>query len=204
MKPFNSQIYFSEIRDLPKFLFHFMQNPVRAIQTTPIWSWPSILSIQAGIAIVSGVCLAVVNRNFIDFLLGLFIFPFSSIIVSAVVSLFLYYFHAFFMHTFLEARRLYGIVVLANIPYLLFHILSGLVPPIDLIGFAFTSCLLVVGLVENFTLPKRSVIRLIGAVYAVFFLMWVSVQIKSTFRTNEKIQSIQPESLDKMEREIKH
>lgn len=200
---FNAEIYFSQLKELPEYLLRFAKNPVQGIRTTPAWSWPATLSVQGGIAAISGACLAVLNQNFFDFLLALFIFPVSSIIISLVMMFFFYYFFAFFESTFLEFRRLYAIIVLANIPYLLFHILSGLLPPIDLLGFAMTALLLIVGLVEQFKVPKKTVVKLVAFIYIIFFLMWINVQIRSTWQPDEKINATKPESLDKLERDLK-
>jgi hypothetical protein len=202
MSDFNTENFKKELGELHRFLLEFLRHPIQGIRHTPPLSWPALFSLQAGAAMVSGALLGVLSKSFLDFILGLVIFPLSSVVLSAVFALFIYYFFSLFHSTFLEYRRLYGIIVLANLPYFIFHVVSGFLPPIDLIGFAFSSALLIVGLVEQFQLEKKIVVRLIAALYLVFFLVWSASLIRSSNRDEAHLREVAPKSLDELEREI--
>jgi multisubunit Na+/H+ antiporter MnhE subunit len=198
----SSKRFRQELGDLHRFLKEFLRHPIQGIRQTPPLSWPALFSLQAGAAMVSGALLGVMSHSFIDFLLGLIIFPISSVILSFVFALFIYYFFSLFHSTFLEFRRLYGIIVLANLPYFIFHVASGFLPPIDLVGFAFASALLIVGLVEQFSLERKTVIRLIGALYLIFFLIWAVSLVRSSNQDSQHHRDLEPKSLDELEREM--
>lgn len=59
------------------------------------------------------------------------------------------------------------------------------IAPIELIGFAATTALLTVGFVENFQLPKKKMIQIFGALYAIYFSMWAVQQIYQSKNTLE-------------------
>jgi hypothetical protein len=73
-----------------------------------------------------------------------------------------------------------SLVCLAVVPYFLFHSVSGYLPPIDLLGFAFTCVLLIVGLVEQFGLERRLCSKLVGSMAIVFFIVWMVSQIRTS------------------------
>lgn len=198
----SSSTYKQELRILLPYLFHFVRRPVEGIKQSPRLSWPSLLSVQIGGAMLSGCLVGLINRNFWDFLIGLLIFPLTGLVSSLVFTLFLAYFFSLFRSTYLDFRQLYGIVVLANLPYFIFHTVSGFLPPIDLIAFALTAILLIVGMVEQFGLERRTVVRLVGILYFVFVVLWITAQLRSADRSSDLSHITQPQSLDELERDI--
>jgi hypothetical protein len=191
MMAFDTDQFRNELKDLPRFLISFIKNPVQGIRTAPPLSWPALFSLQIGAAIISGALVGLTERSFFDFLVGIFIYPVSSLVLSVIFTLFIYYFFSLFHGTFLEFRRLYGLLVLANLPYFIFHAAAGFLPPIDLIGFAFTCVLLIVGLVEQFGLERKKVTRLVGALYLVFFLIWAVEQYRANHDEAQRLEEIQ-------------
>ncbi len=193
----------AELDDILKFLPSFFANPVEGVRTAPDWSWPALLSLQAGAAAVSGVVGGLVSMNVWRFLGGLFLFPIISLIQVAVISFFLASYFALAHSTYLERKRLAGVVVVANLPYLALHVISGWVPLIDLIGFLTTCALLVVGLSEHFRLERKDLLRLIGGIYLAFFLVWATSQYRNSKRADEYRVLSAPKSLDRLESEIR-
>jgi hypothetical protein len=80
----------------------------------------------------------------------------------------------------LDIRRLHALVTYATVPYFILHAFAGLLPLFDLIGFALAAMLLIVGMVEQFSLDRRLVLRLIGLICVVFFMVWAAVHIAIT------------------------
>lgn len=192
----------SELRDLAPFLRLFAVSPVRAMRGLPPWQWSTLISLQVGIAIISGVLLGLISLSFINFLLGLIVLPISTLLASLIITFFLNYFFAFFSKTYLDIRRLFGVVVVAQIPFLILHILSVHVPPIDLIGFGITCLLLIVGLTEHFQLNRKTVTRLAISIYLLFSVIWIAAQIRNQFAQNRNRSFETPHTLDSMEREV--
>ena len=171
----------SRVIDLLPFLSRFVRDPIDSMKAPLKLTWPAALSLQAGAAMLSGALAGVLSRNFWDFLVGLVLFPLSSVIIGFIFSGFFYYFFIAFRSTYLDYRRLHSIVVVATMPYFVLHAVSGFLAPIDLIGFALTSLLLIVGLIEQFNLDRIIVARLVGGMYAVFFVIWVASLIHANF-----------------------
>ena len=193
----------SELRDLPPFLRLFAVSPIRAMRGLPPWRWSTLVSLQFGIAIISGVLLGLISLSFINFLLGLIVLPVSTLAASLIITFFLNYFFAFFTKTYLDVRRLFGVVVVAQIPFLILHILSIHVPPIDLIGFGITCLLLIVGLTEHFQLNRRVVSRLAISIYLLFSAIWIAAQVRNHMSQSESRSFETPQTLDSIEREVK-
>ena len=159
-------------QDLPNFFKAFLQNPIGFMRTAFQFTWPGLFVVLAGCAAVSGSISGLISKRFFDVLTGAILFPLTSIISSLVFGFFIYYFFSLFRSTFLDFRRLMSVVAAAFVPYFLFHSVSGYLAPIDLIGFAFTGILLIVGLVEQFGLERRVCSRLVGGLGLVFFVAW--------------------------------
>lgn len=171
---------FKTLQDLPALLKRFLSDPIGMMRVPMRLTWSAAISLQAGCAILSGVVAGAFAQSFGDFLAGLLIFPIASVAIGVLFSLYFYYLFSLFFSTFLDFRRLHSIVVVSTVPYFALHSISGFLAPIDLIGFALTSLLLVVGLVEQFNLEKRMVMKVVGALYTVFFLVWGVAQIQTS------------------------
>lgn len=185
------------LRELPKFLLTYARDPVGTLRAPLTLTWPALSSLVAGSALVSGVLVGLLSRSFLDFLIGLLVFPLTSLAIAVVFTFFIYYFFSFFRSTFLEFRRLSGIVAVSMVPYFLLHTFSGYIPPLDLIGFALTGLLLIVGLVEQFGIERRVCVRLIGGLGLAFFVIWSVVQFQSS--AHEKAEADRaPKTLDEM------
>jgi hypothetical protein len=188
--------------ELTRFLRIYLKDPVGTLRSPLYLSWPSILSLLAASAMLSGAVVGLLNHSFLDFATGLLLFPVTCVVITAVFTFFIYYYFSFFHSTFLEFRRLYSVVVLAVIPYFVFHSVSGYLSAIDLVGFAIAALLLIVGLVEQFSLDRRTCVRLVGALGLGFFIMWSVSQYRMVKR-EEAERSAQPRSLDELQREVK-
>lgn len=160
-------------------------------------TWPAISSLVFGSALVSGVLVGLLSNSFLDFLIGLLLFPLTSLVITLIFAFFIYYYFSLFRSTFLEFRRLASIVSLAMVPYFLVHTFSSFAPPIDLIGFALTGLLLIVGLVEQFSLDRRTCVRLIGGLGVGFFIIWSIVQFQTHAHEKTELERA-PKTLDEM------
>lgn len=191
----------NELRDLLRFLPRYAKNPIDAIRTSPDWTWPATVSLQVGLSLIAGALSGVLSKSFLNFLAGLFILPLMSMLFAILISFFIVSFFAFFMSRTLDRKRVFAIVVLANIPHLASQIFSGFVPPIGLLGFAATCFLLVVGINEHFQIPRTILNRLALGLFATYFVFWGVYQYQ-TAQQAERYE-LAPKALDELEREVK-
>lgn len=176
------------LQEMQRSLIDYLRHPLREINHVPDWSWPELLLTEVALTGVTGAVTALVGRSFLGIFYGLLIVPVLTSITIGITSLFFYYLFQIFAGQTLPFRRLVTVVFFANIPFFLLQILSGLIPPISLIGFAFSALILIVGFVGNFQLPRRLVVRIIAAVYAAIFLIWIwgrldSIKIERNWRS---------------------
>ncbi len=170
---------FLELRENLFFIFQFLKNPVLEITRLPDWKWINLFILLFGISLASGIGAGFLPPNPYRILSGMILFPFMALVMNGLTSFFIYYFFQVFKGVTHSFRKIFTLVFFANIPFYLFEIGSGLLPPITLIGFAFTAFILIVGLISNFSLEKKIAIRLIGGIYAVILLLWIYNQIDS-------------------------
>lgn len=167
-------------KDLPKFLKDFLPQPIAFMKRSFQMTWPAIFALLAACAFVSGLLQGLISRNWMDVLIGVLVFPMTSVLSSLVFGFFIYYFFSLFQSTFLDFRKLMSVITASFIPYFLFHSVAAYLAPIDLIGFAFAAVLMIVGLVEQFGLERRVCSRLVGALGIVFFIAWSFAQIRAS------------------------
>jgi len=170
----------THLREMPHVLIGILKNPIASVRRPLDFSWPFILVLLAVSALVSGAVAGAITHNFFDFLIGIFVFPLTSVVSAFVFGFFIYYFFSLFQSTFLDFRRLMSLVTVAVAPYFLFHSVSSYLPPIDLLGFAFTCVLLIVGLVEQFGLERRLCSRLVAVLGLIYFAAWAFSQIRTS------------------------
>lgn len=156
-----------------RFLFEFLKHPVKQITLLPEWGWSHLSAVLLGTAAISGALSGLVSHNIYQFIFGLFFLPLISVITEFILTSFLYYYFQVFERRIVSFRLLWTLVIFANIPFFLFQVLSNLIAPITLVGFAFSGFLLVVGLSENFKLEKTKALRLIGILFFVVFSVWL-------------------------------
>lgn len=164
----------------------FFRHPMQEIARLPEWPLRRVLALQALCAGVSGMAAGLFPPGLWKLLQGLILFPILVTVMSAVLACFFYYSFQIFERRTVSMVRLITLIFFANLPYLLFHIPSSLFPPADIFGLGMAAILLVIGLTENFGLPKKRSLRLVGVVFGLLFLLWLA----------EKVTGIQRERMD--------
>lgn len=159
-------------------LIKYLKNPIEGIHTLPDWSLQETFLRQCFLAFFSGALSGFLSFQFFAFLYGIFLFPVIAITVAPVLSLFFYYYFQIFERKTVSYKRLFTLVVLANIPFLIFHILSNYIAVINLVGTAMTGLILVVGLNHNFDMEKRRAVRLVSILYIILALIWAYNQFE--------------------------
>lgn len=171
----------SEIVELKNFLVPFIRHPLVQIQNIPFWEWSRIILLQLLLTPAIGALkgFATQEKIFSSVLGGFFSFPILTLITMMISTLFIYYSFQIFCSETLSFRRLYLIVLLANIPFFLIQVISVLFQPLILLGLAFSTLLVITGITANFKIEKKLVIKIIGSLYLIYALIWTAGKVNS-------------------------
>ena len=183
-------------------LLHFARNPIAGMRHLPDWDWPFLLVCQAIAAATCGVAAGITAHSLGSIFAGLIFTPISNALITAVLSGFFYYTFGFVLHKPTPFHKIYTHMVFAQIPALLLWTVTPLLPPLILLGSAATGLLLLVGFVDNFGLPRRTMIRLLAGIYMVFVIFWISSAINQRRQVEVFRDKATPESLDILEKEL--
>jgi hypothetical protein len=204
------QQFGDSLKDLLRYFGLYFKNPLYAIKNIPDWDWFTLLAIQFLLSLFIGVVSDFFAQNSLVIFRGTIIFPLSSFLTTFLGTGFFYFLFLIFFNTEAPFLKLYKVVFLSHVPFLILRIIKVWIAPIELIGFAATTALLTVGFVENFQLPKKKMIRIFGALYAIYFLMWIFQQIytsKTTIdfksRVNQGTTIEDSESIEDIEKQLK-
>lgn len=166
-----------DMKAIIQFLVNYVKHPVKYITEIPEWNLASLFFIQVSVSIISGVLAGLLKMNFYRIANGLILMPIVSTIASLLLTTLLYYYFQFFEEKTESFKKLFSLVIIASIPFYLFQIISEYFSPIALIGFAFTSALLVVGLNETFKIDKKRCYQIVGALFALVLFTWIANKI---------------------------
>ena len=173
MREVNPNHQNTEIKKIIEYLIEFVKNPMQKISQIPDWNWSSIIIVQITIAVASGVLAGLIKFNFYRVASGIFLMPFISTITSALLSIFFYYYFQFFENKTENFRKLFILVILTSIPFYIFQIISEYFAPISLVGVGFTCLLGVVGLTDNFNLPRKRAMQLMAVIFVITLVTWI-------------------------------
>ncbi len=171
--PATPQVNFQELID---FLIAFIKNPIEKIKKLPDWNWPSLFVFNLILSIISGVLAGLLKFNFYRIAAGLFLMPVVATIAALLMAMFLYYYFQFFEGKTESYRKLFNLVILTAVPFYLFQVLSEYLSFISVVGFGMSSLLGVVGLCENFDLHRKRAYIVVGSLFTLVLLTWISNQ----------------------------
>lgn len=165
----------NSLKSVLSYFVLYFKNPLLALKNVPNWNLLHLIIIQVCFSILIGF----ISDQLTEFILikGIFFFPISSVVTTLLGAGFFYFLFLVIFNTEVSFIRLYTIVFLSHIPFLILRLFKVWIAPIELIGFMATSALLTVGFVENFQFPKKKMIRIVGALFAVYLAAWIAQQI---------------------------
>lgn len=184
---------FVKLKDFSKDYF---RHPIEHIKNPPDIEWESSLAAVFAINIVHGLLRAAYQFNVINFFISLVITPILAAIVLILTTLFLFYFFQISFQRTFAYKKISTVLFIAYLPASLFFLASVVYPPLYLMGLLLMSALVAVGLVENFQVPRKTVLILVssGAFLAVVF--WVFDQFYG-YRA-----PIAPKTMEQLELEL--
>lgn len=186
------------------FLLHFLANPVNQIKRCPDWRWRTIVFLQVLLSVVVGLLSGIVARSVTQSLSGIVLLPINYIVGSLLISGFFYYLFLFGFQRACPFKKVYTLVALSGIFHLVLLILAPLLPPVPLVGLAFSALLLVVGFAENFSLDRTKLMKVLSALYLAVFVFWIISTLQTSQRRQEFRNLATPESLDLLEKEMRN
>ena len=192
-----------EWQEILQYLKNFFKNPIQTVRFIPNWNWQTIIFFQASIASISGGLSGIVSGSISKIILGFIFIPITTLITVTAVSGFFYYFFMFVLRRQVDFKQLFSLLVIANIPFMILYILSPLVHPLIIIGLAATGILLIVGFIDYFALPKKSIIKVIVSMFLVYTLLWIIATIDRTNTQSIREINTTQESLDILEKELR-
>lgn len=160
-------------KEIIRYIFNFLKHPVEKIKTLPDWNWTVLIITLISVSMVSGVLTGMVPPNFFRIMGGIVISPIVGVTTTGLGALFIYYYFQVYEKRTCSYRKIFTLFLLANTPFFIFQVGSEVIPPITLVGFAFTALLLAVGLTENFQMDKRRALRLVTILLAIVFILWL-------------------------------
>ena len=204
-RPGRQQLFMlSKPRAIMALLLRLARDPIEAARSFPLISWPAMLALQAGAAAISGLIFGAIAGSLLQSAIATVVFPAVAISSAFAIALFLRAVCFVVSNKRPTLRSVASLVTIALLPHLLLHSISGLIPPIDLIGFLIVCALLCVGLTERISLPRRSAIGIALAIYGLFFASWSWSQARTWRVDNERANARGTErrSLDELERTL--
>lgn len=166
-----------ELKFLKTYCVQFIKNPLLAIKSVPSFNWKTLIFFVWSLAFLSGLLSGIVSRSLFSVLEGTILFPFSSIISIFVGSIIWYYVCLFFLERTIPFKKIYSVFAFSATSSFLFDILFSYMFIFHFIGVAISSIFLIVGFVENFSLPKRFVFKFFVGLFALYTLIWIGTRV---------------------------
>ena len=188
-----------ELTSLFSYLVSLVRNPVQEIKSLPSIHWKTLIIFQfclCALSVVFSNLLAPYAISFTNIMIALV----SSVLALSLSSLFFYYFFLILYNKEISFVKIFTLVLFSHIPFAIFHLASNIFPPADLVGLGISGILMIIGLVENFDIPKKLSIQLMLSLYSIFIIYWIVQMI--AFR--EVHQMSLPQHLDAIEREVQN
>lgn len=152
-------------------------QPIRGISQIPHMDWISLILFFTSMTAASGFLQGIFSARIWDVLIGLVVFPIIATIMSAAFISLIVMGFAFFYERYVSWHRCAEVAAFAAVPYLFLHPFSAWLSLIDLMGFGLSCYFLVIGLSRNLNIDQDQVMRVIGAIYFLFFLIWISLRM---------------------------
>lgn len=162
------------------------------IQKLPEWNWPRILALHMLISLVtlsiSSLMMSASQVKSTTTSLGLLPALMISFVLFLGFTFFLsfvfYYYFQLFLGRHEVFKRIFFIVCCAEVHFFLLQILASYLPPITLVGFAFTAFLLITGFATNLKIEKRKSIEIVTFIFVSVFIVWLINRINTAKQIN--------------------
>ncbi len=185
-----------DLRKIKAYLPEFLLNPFEKIKSPLIVSWQSTAITLLGINLVFGIVHGFYKMDLIQWVISLLVTPLLAAGFLLLMSLFVSYLVQYMLDRQHEFDHIASVLFWAYVPSSLFFMGSLFYPPIYLLGLLILAVLCIKGLVENFKIPKNTVVTFVVVGFMIAFIFWILNELYG-YRA-----PVKPKSLDQLEQEI--
>ncbi len=186
-------------RDLTKiknYLPEYLRNPFENIKSPLVLPWQSTTLTLIGINLIFGLVHGIYKMDLIHWIISLFVTPLLAAAFLLLMSLFISYLVQYMLDMRHEFDHIASVLFWAYIPSSLFFMASLFYPPIYLLGLLILAVLCVKGLIENFKIPKNTVVTMVVVGFMVALIFWILNEFYGYKAP------VKPRTLDELEQEI--
>ncbi len=170
----------AHLKDLPRFLYQFLLNPVARISHLPRFSFRDLILLQLSVSLLCGTIEGLITESYFSMILYLCLMPLMTLILCSLLTWFFYFLFRFSFKTTIPPRSLFAIVVFSHIPYLLLQIASNWIPPMSLLGFGSFCLLFTKGVADTHGVERNKVLRVTLILFLIYFVVWSFTLWEST------------------------
>lgn len=192
----------SRSEDVLTFLKVFVRQPIVATRKLPDWDIETTALLVLYTSMASAILTGLLMRGFLALISSIILMPVMTLLVLIIATAFFHYAFIFLYDRTIDWKKIFQVLAVASIPFMALRIFGFWISPLVIFGFAITCALMIVGFVDNFYLPKRGMMKLIGLVLALFFCQWVYSTIKNNSRMANYRDRISDESLQVLDAEF--
>jgi hypothetical protein len=194
-----------QFKEILFFLPTFFKKPIDKMKYPPKWDWGKILILHIAFGAVTGFIRGLIELRLVAAIFGAISSVFSALVIGGFGTMLVYFFIVFLFNRKEDPLKIYTVVALASLPMFVLRILGpfdALGAPANLLGFALMCMLLTVSLVEVFRIPRQQVVRWMGGLFAIAFVIWASAIIRQSREDSDRGPQITPETIDVLKKEF--
>jgi len=192
----------SELQEFFNFLKQLFKKPLQTMSRLPSWDSQKTVKFLALITCTSGILSGLLARSISNLIVGALLLPFVAGFLILVASLLISRLMPILFSKEISQEHIFKIITISSVPFFLFRIIAAELPPIHLIGFASFCILFTVGMVENYQVPKHKMMKIMGAIFGIYFLYWATLLATSYSKSHSKHIEITSESRQLLEKEF--
>ena len=189
-------------QEILRYFKGYFRNPVQGMKCVPDWDWSPLVVVLLIFSVLTGVIAGIISQSTTSLLGNIFVYPIMNFVTLFLITGILFYLFQYLYNLNVDYRRLFTAVFLAALPAIILRILSPLDIPVSIVGVLAACFLLSVGLIENFFLPRKGVLKLMGAFFGVFFVFWMYSIISISHEKESTKVEVTKESLDILQKEL--
>lgn len=192
----------SQLQSLKSFMPIYARNPVDGMRRLPQLDWSMLLGFHVVVAAICGIIGNLIERNWLGAIASTIVAPLAAFVLTFFLTGFFYYLILIVFKTTPSFYSILQNLIFAALPSQFLGVLSGLVPPVYLIGMAASLMLLYVGFVSNLRLEAKKLRNVLFGLFAIFAAYWIFQLVQNTSSSNRIRIKATPESLDILEKEM--
>ena len=196
------QLFKADFIETIQIIPDYLRHPRQIVVNHPQWDWPQIFIFQVIISMACGVLSNLLASRFLALFFAVVIAPIASIFTVMIITGFFFYTALLIWEKELDFRKLYQSVLLCALPMIFVQIVSGLFPPVNLLGLLASGYLLYCALTDQFRMPRTSVRNVLAFMAAACILFWAMQWVEFHNNMMNMRHKATPKSLDLLEEEL--